>query len=51
MLGEYEKKCENRIGFQAGSQFESRRVSHGIMPFMKFDYKVLCNVRTRPLKP
>ncbi len=50
MLGRYQKKCENQIGFQTGSQFETLRVSHWVMPFVKPDCKVLCNVRTKPLK-
>jgi hypothetical protein len=46
MLGGYEKKCENQIWFQADFLFESLRVSHWMMPFMKPHYKVLYIVRT-----
>jgi hypothetical protein len=50
-VGRISKKCENKTRFQANSQFETFRVSHLAMPFMKPDCKVLCNVRTKTLKP
>ncbi len=51
MLGGYEKRSENRIRFQFGSQFESLRVSRCVMPFMKPGCMVSYNVGTGPLKP
>jgi hypothetical protein len=48
-MGGYQKTWE-LDRFQAGSQFETLRVSHWAMLFMKSGRKVLFNVRTGPLK-
>jgi hypothetical protein len=41
---------EKWTGFQAGSQFESLKASHWVMPFKKPNCRVSYNVRTGPLK-
>jgi hypothetical protein len=51
MLGKYKKKCEKWTRFQVGYQFESFKVSHWVMPFMKPGHKVLYNVKTKHMKP
>jgi hypothetical protein len=50
-VGRVWEKSENRTGFQIGSHFESLRVSHWVMPFMKPGCRVSYNVRTGSLKP
>jgi hypothetical protein len=50
-VGRVWEKSENWTGFQISSQFESLRVSHWVMPFMKPSCIVSYNVRTGPLKP